>query len=69
MEAVMQRCDYRFGNPEPTKRPAFRVTVARPGEAEVEITVLGHVPMAAAMFAAGILRAPALVKIEPMEVT
>ena len=59
--------EFRFGDSTPTPRPAYKITVITPGQPEKVVTILGHVPLSAAMFNAG-LHKGGVARIEAIEV-
>lgn len=58
--------NYRFGDPTPTQRPAYKVTVITPGEPEVTSLILGHVAVSQAMMFLGAHRKNSLLRVEPV---
>lgn len=56
---------FRFGDSTPTPRSAYKLTVVTPGEPERVVTVLGHLPLSAALFHVS-AHEGGFVKIEPV---
>jgi len=61
------RSAFRYGDSKPTPRPAYRLTVVRPGAPETVRTLLGHVPLSAALFEVGAHLGVCTVQIEPVQ--